>query len=213
MDAVNQYQVFDTSTDSYVDCEVCIDTHDEHLVSIEDNWMPALYELAAPLAQEAKDQEHLKVMLTDQNIVDVGWDWSAIVSQEDEFFTRKTFYLLVDGVVEGVLHAKFPKAALLTAGASLVYVDFLAAAPWNRALTNQAPKFKSVGSSLITHTICFSEEMGCGGIIGLHSLIEAEPFYQRIGMIRIGPDPDYENMTYFEFNEAGIRGFSSKAKQ
>jgi hypothetical protein len=38
-----------------------------------------------------------------------------------------------------------------------------------------------------------------GGRVGLHSLRQAEDFYARCGMTRIGPDPNYYDLTYFEY--------------
>lgn len=82
---------------------------------------------------------------------------------------------------------------------SLVYVHSLATAPWNR-ITNPDPNgFRAVGRALLKFAQFRSEELGYGGLVGLHSLLNAEPFYRKMGMIDGGADPDKENMTYFEW--------------
>jgi hypothetical protein len=41
--------------------------------------------------------------------------------------------------------------------------------------------------------------MGLGGLIGLHSLPQAEAFYTRCRMTKVGTDPDYYGLAYFEY--------------
>ncbi|VTR96316.1 Uncharacterized protein OS=Methylomonas sp. FJG1 GN=JT25_10440 PE=4 SV=1 [Gemmata massiliana] len=43
------------------------------------------------------------------------------------------------------------------------------------------------------------------GRVGLHSLPQAEDFYNRCGMTRIGPDPHYYDLVYFEYPD-GVAG-------
>jgi hypothetical protein len=81
----------------------------------------------------------------------------------------------------------------------LVYIHSLATAPWNR-LSNPDPNgFRAVGSALIRFARFRSEELGYGGLVGLHSLPAAEMFYRKMGMIDGGADAEKENMTYFEW--------------
>ena len=47
-----------------------------------------------------------------------------------------------------------------------------------------------------------SVDEGFHGRVGLHSLPQAEEFYeQKCGMTRIGVDPDYESLSYFELTQ------------
>ena len=45
-----------------------------------------------------------------------------------------------------------------------------------------------------------SVDLGYGGRVGLHSLPEAEGFYQRQKMLEHGPDPEKDDLVYFEYN-------------
>jgi hypothetical protein len=60
-----------------------------------------------------------------------------------------------------------------------------------------------VGAALITEAIIVGIEVGLGGRVGLHSLPQAEQFYAiKCGMQRIGVDPAYYHLTYFEYTES-----------
>lgn len=98
----------------------------------------------------------------------------------------------------------------LNFGERIVYVVALAAAPWNRTAIQKPPEFKGVGAVLLLFARQRSVELGYAGRVGLHSLPEAERFYERQKMMRydVEPegydsdeyiDPDSEHLTYFEY--------------
>ena len=84
-----------------------------------------------------------------------------------------------------------------------MYVDYVEVAPWNRtAPPIQAPRFGGVGTLLISAAIRMSMGQAARGCVGLHSLPSAEEFYRvRCGMTRIGPDPSYYDLVYYEYPE------------
>jgi len=81
----------------------------------------------------------------------------------------------------------------------LVYVDFLATAPWNRPSIQKPPEYRFVGSTLLKFARYRSEELGYGGLVGLHALPRAKPFYEKMGMMDYGPDAEKGDLTYFEW--------------
>src|SRR5258708_32770665 len=84
-------------------------------------------------------------------------------------------------------------------GAPRIHVDVLARAPWTRHGFTENPKYKGVGQILIQAAISLSIEEEFKGRVGLHSLPQSETWYREIlGMIDLGPDPDYQNLKYFE---------------
>ena len=81
----------------------------------------------------------------------------------------------------------------------LVYVLSLATAPWNRITAPDPNGFRAVGRVLLKFAQFRSEELGYGGLVGLHSLPNAEKFYRKMGMLEGGTDAAKENLTYFEW--------------
>jgi hypothetical protein len=84
----------------------------------------------------------------------------------------------------------------------LLYVDFLETAPWNLRGPEVRPRFIGVGTALIAEAVAISKEENCAGRVGLHSLPQAERFYElTCQMTRIGPDPNYYELVRFEYTE------------
>lgn len=134
------------------------------------------------------------------------WDWR---NKEDSVDSGIHILLAVecDGQVQGLMAVlRTPRPG--KRGGSVVYVDYLETAPWNLKLFSRVPKFIGVGTVLIAEAVRLSMEMGLGGRIGLHSLPQAESFYRdRCQMTRIGPDPSYYDLVYFEFDDQQAPGW------
>jgi hypothetical protein len=93
-------------------------------------------------------------------------------------------------------------------GKPIVYVEFVATAPWNRPEVQKPPKYRGVGTVMVAAAI----ELSCGldyrGRIGLHSLPAAAPFYRdKCGLIELGRDAEHPNLTYFEMTENQAQKF------
>jgi hypothetical protein len=128
------------------------------------------------------------------------WDWRNKAEG-----VESGRYLLVAvvcaGDFQGVMAIRrAPRPARLGDG-HVVYVDYLESAPWNLKGFADPPRFLGVGTVLLADAVRLSTETGHGGRVGLHSLPQAEPFYARFRMTRAGPDPDYYDLTYFEYTE------------
>ena len=84
----------------------------------------------------------------------------------------------------------------------LVYVKFLESAPWNVKAYVPLPKYGSVGTRLLEAAVRLSLTEGFAGRLGLHSLPNpaTEQFYQRRGLIGLGPDAQMEDLPYYEFS-------------
>jgi hypothetical protein len=81
----------------------------------------------------------------------------------------------------------------------IVYVSRLATAPWNRADVQTPVEFRAVGGTLMRFAQLRSEELGYGGLVGVHSLPAAEAFYRKLNMADCDLDRDCENLRYFEW--------------
>jgi len=103
------------------------------------------------------------------------------------------------GETQGIMALlRTPRPAQLGNG-QVVYVDYVESAPWNLKGSAVTPRFLGVGTILIAEAVRLSLEMGLGGRVGLHSLPQAEAFYTRCQMIKVGPDHSYYDLIYFEY--------------
>ncbi|WP_157469431.1 hypothetical protein [Gemmata sp. SH-PL17] len=161
---------------------------------IERQWERAREELAAELRAHGETLES------------AHWQWT------DKAEPRSRRHNLVtvecEGQIQGVMAVEnLLRKSVLTPNAWVLYVDYVEVAPWNyrvpqdrNAPAVRVPRFTRVGTLLIGEAIRMSLGAAAGGRVGLHGLPQAEAFYVgRCGMTRIGPDPNYQDLVYFEY--------------
>lgn len=126
------------------------------------------------------------------------WDWRNKAPS-----VEAGIHLLVaiecDGAPQGVMAVqRMPLRSRLSEG-HVVYVDYLETAPWNLKRPGESARDLGGGTVLIAEAVRLSLEQGLDGRVGLHSLPQAEPFYAKIKMTRVGIDEDYYDLAYFEY--------------
>ena len=145
-------------------------------------------------------------ILTRLGIPDQHWDWrlkSTIAPG-----SQRLLYGIVDGnTVEAAMMLLFGRESRITPGLPVVYVDYLATAPWNRPTVQQPERFKRLGALLLGTAVEISRIKRWDGRCALHALPSANGFYQKSGMQDLGPDPTYHDMHYFEFDAATAQAF------
>lgn len=148
---------------------------------------------------------------------DAHWDWDdKLFRPVKDPFLYDVFVLEAEGTTQAVmltlkggvkcfsLHKEHPRSPL-------VYIDLLATAPWNRLAKSDPVKFKGCGQIMIGAAASLSINEGFKGRLGLHSLDGAEDFYRyKIGMSEFDPDPNYQNLRYFELSERDAANFLNK---
>ena len=145
---------------------------------------------------------------------DEHWEWDdKLFRAEDDPLLFDVFVLEAEGTTQALmlvmkgglkcssLHPDHPRAPL-------VYVDLVATAPWNRRAKADPIRFKGCGQVMIATAVSLSFDEGFKGRVGLHSLSDSEGFYRhRIGMTEFPPDPNYQNLRYFELSESQAAAF------
>ncbi|MBM1135108.1 hypothetical protein JO972_02430 [Verrucomicrobiaceae bacterium 5K15] len=147
---------------------------------------------------------------TCQTPEDAHWDWKMKASEWRKYLAFSSFSLICDGELQGLLLINNSKFAKLNEqfGKPLVYIEFVATAPWNRPELQSPPKYRGTGSIFILAAIEASKHLGFKGRIGLHSLSQAANFYEhKCGMTQLGKDPNHQNLTYFEMTEQQAEQF------
>lgn len=171
-----------------IEGDLCDDITQEHLRSWEMHWRPEMVKLSRRRGCPAEDGL---------------WDWRRLASWARLQNDVSLFAISLANRAQGFMICYQSKVIHLP-GANIlpvVYVDRLASAPWNRP-PRIFPYYGGVGRVLIAAAIELSFRAGQSGRIGLHSLPEAERFYESsIQMNRIGPDPNYNRLIYFELSE------------
>lgn len=152
-----------------------------------------------PLSQKHIEEIELfwKPELKNHDCWDKNLDFSKYLHEK----TYLQFYVLeYQLIVQGVIGLHSGYCSRLELGENLVYVSILTVAPWNRIDINSLPKYKGIGTTLITFAIIFSMNLGFEGKIGLHSVKKAEEFYKKLGFIDLGNDINYKNFKYLELS-------------
>jgi len=186
-----------------------------HLDHIEQAWKPlmkrqrdkAVLEFFTQLTEAEQTNAALNGVFARLGIPDSHWDWRTKCTFAPGT-QRQAYGLVNDDQVEAAMMLAFDHVTRIgPTREPLVYVDFLATAPWNRSAIQQPERFRRLGTMLLGAAITVSQMRGLEGRCGLHSLPPAEGFYQRAGMKDLGADPMYHDLHYFEFDAAAARAF------
>lgn len=169
----------------------------EHLKKWEDTWVHAMkvYNARNPSNQRPEDSH---------------WDWKRKIRHAGNLLSFHAYSLICQNELQGLMLCKDLASAKLPGqfGKAMVYVEFLSTAPWNRPQFQQPVEFKGCGRILILAAIEVSKAQGGRGRIGLHSLPDAEEFYEKkCGMTRLGPDAAHQGLVYFEMTETQAEMF------
>jgi len=178
----NQIEIFDRHKSETVLAEFI-----DGVSEVEVHAAQALWE--GPLKQSGAQHAH--------------WDWREKYQWlKNAPLAYHVFGIKAEEQMQGMLLVqKVGKVCRIAAqkNKELIYVDYLATAPWNSPDTCPNPRFAGIGKILIRAAIMLSQEEEFKGRIGLHSLHQAESFYRdKCGMTDLGPDEDYQNLRYFE---------------
>jgi len=138
------------------------------------------------------------------------WDWS----RKARAISQSRDYFIVGVRTQGEMQALMLwdedfhyGSHSLQLGSPLVYVHFLATAPWNDREIVAVPQYKGAGTLLLRTAVERSDDLGYKQRLGLHSLPQAEGFYRdRCLMADLGVDAT-KQLRYFEFTSALAQNF------
>jgi len=146
------------------------------------------------------DFNHIwKSILLELNAEDAFWDWTRKkrLSLSDNRY--EAYAVEYEELAQGLLWIETQwHRSQWAVGQPLVYVEALAAAPWNRRSLNPEPWLQGVGTVLLQFARQRSRALGYQGRLGLHALPGSESFYESRNMVNFGYDDDRE-MVYFEY--------------
>jgi len=146
------------------------------------------------------------------------WDWEIKASHVAGLLAYQILGIECEGEMQGLmLVATAGKTCWLPAqmGKPIVYVHFLATAPWNDPDFTVLPRFGAVGKIFLAAAIQLSIDNGFKGRIGLHSLPQADAFYTGCGMTDLGrdPSPGMQQLRYYEMTPEQAQAFNNRGQK
>jgi hypothetical protein len=147
------------------------------------------------------DPSKLEKLFTDYNLTDWHWIWNC------KAFDRmgkgyEWFYLVAENKVQGICIIFHPKESPLHSD-NIFYVDYIAAAYWNRPRPNYKRQFDNLGTILLSYCVKYSvDQLKYRPGFFLHSLPTAEGYYSKKGLRDLGIDTQYEDLRIFEASES-----------
>lgn len=141
------------------------------------------------------------------------WDWTKLYQYYSKFkLAYKFFGIKFENQMQGLVllssdETKHTGRIDSQKGKPLIYVEYVATAPWNDKDIAPSPKFGLIGTRFMEVAIRLSINDGFEGRIGLHSLKQAEEFYRdSVCMTDLGQDTE-KRMRYFEMTPEQAKGF------
>lgn len=187
-----------------------------HVDFIEQRWAPVLkrqYDLALlhffQLPPNQQTEEKWEEVLGAFGAPDEHWQWRTKCTIAPGT-NRQVLSLLNASNVEAAMVLLSGKRSRDVPPRPIVYVDFVAVAPWNRREIQSPQRFRHLGTVLLGAAVARSFALGLDGRCALHSLTQSEGFYRRIGMTDLGIDARYGSLRYFEFTNQSARTFIDK---
>ena len=196
---MNESQVYlkEPQSGDLVDASLFDEVTDEHLRLWENGWVPEM-------------QAHRATQPPSATPEDSHWDWRRKAGAWRPLLGYQSCALVCQGELQGLMLTNDMASARLPSqfGKPIVYVEFLATAPWNRPELRCPPKYRGCGRVFILAAIQISIDAGYKGRVGLHSLPAAEGFYEgKCGFTRLGPDSSHQNLTYYEMTTTQAEAF------
>ena len=176
-----QFQIqIETGAGAFVPGIICEMTTG-HLMQIETVWRAMLQALEQP---------------------DADWNWGYKLRLSTVESRFEAYVVEIGKIVQGVMliETQWHRSQLdALAQPRLVYVEYLAAAPWNRRRIEDPPDFVGIGRVLMQFSRQRSAALGYQGRVGLHALPAAAGFYHKLNMPDYGADPEKDGLVYFEY--------------
>jgi hypothetical protein len=142
-----------------------------------------------------------------------GWSWRRKHKKYSRSLAYKFFGIRCDGKLQGLMLLSMivqKGRSKDHEGKPILYIQYIETAPWNYPVFVQEPKYSLVGTNFIDIAIKVSVDEECEGRIALHSLPQSDDFYVKCGMTDLGPDPDFDNLRYFEMTKEQAQAFISE---
>ena len=138
------------------------DIADEHLAMWERSWLPAMRVALADFRRRHVPRDRWPQ--------DLHWNWREKAVSARGLLGQQGFAIVCEERLQGMMQLNLTKTSRLPQqrGKEIAYIEFLAAAPWNRAELIREREFAGVGKILMRVAVEVSVAQEFKGRIGLH---------------------------------------------
>lgn len=167
-----------------------------HAMICDQSWTHFKSEMLDYIEAQNYSEEELSQVLSGLQTEDYHWDWltKSYVYSTVEY---EWFFLFAENQPQGACVIYHPKQSSLHSG-KIFYIEFVAAAPWNRTNPFKPKAFKGVGTTLIRCALDYAvNKLGLSQGFSLHSLPQACEYYEKIGMLK-DKNNNKDGLEYFE---------------
>lgn len=167
----------------------------------DETWAVFTVRLLRFIKAQQYGPEQLSAVLSEVQLDDSHWRWldKALIKHGDQY---KWFFLMADGEPQAACLIFHPKPSAID-GEGIFYIEYIAAAPWNRRNPMSGQAFTGVGRLVVREVSAYAmNHLGLRPGFSLHALPRAAGFYESIGMGRF-PALDQDVMPYFEMPANG----------
>lgn len=170
-----------------------------YAMECDQSWTHFKSEMLDYIEAQNYSEDRLSEVLDDLQTEDYHWDWftKSYVYSAVEY---EWFFLFADNQPQGACVIYHPKQSSFHSG-KIFYIEFVAAAPWNRTNPFKPKMFKGVGTILIKCALNYAvNKLGLNQGFSLHSLPQACEYYEKIGMLN-DKNSNKDGLKYFEMPE------------
>ena len=128
--------------------------------------------------------DYRKALQNDLMLEDYHWNWYKKALKYSTI-GYNWFFLKTSEGIQSVCLTFHPKKSILQ-NIDIFYIEYIASAPWNRKSSFYERKYKGAGTELIRQIqLYFINKHHFSYGFSLHSLPQAQKFYESIGMVNL----------------------------
>lgn len=205
-DIFGDIPIFNRVTNQWEVATLYQDIEQNNIDDFDKHWAPAF--------DERKPQKMDEKSLIAANIQDFSWEWESKAKTFKERLDYVSYALECNGRTQGFMIIEAGKRRSQLTGfedKTIVYVEYIATAPWNRFNFTQSPTYKGIGSVLMLAAIHYSQNEGYEGRIGLTALKQSEKWYNDVlKMTDLGVLKNVPNGRYYELTPERAADFAGE---
>ena len=170
-------------------------------------WINYIADIIIPFVTNGMSIIECKELLqNDIMLEDSHWNWIQKAFNYNKAGYNWFFLRTSDGV-QGVCITYHPKESVFQS-VNIFYIEYLSSAPWNRDSKLHKRQYKGIGTEMLKQVqYYFLKKHHYNHGFSLHSLLQAQGFYEYIGMVNISEHNKKNGLLFYEMNRENAISF------